>query len=170
MNDLAQTIVNLALAKKTLEDKIADDVTKPVYLCNVKIRRKAIDLVDPCRKCAEYHRTREKHYVTKLEEAEKELKEKGITLEAVVDQTGNISYNAISSGAMGLISSQQGNLTARIDPKLLDAVKQAKNKVLEHQKNATQFEKYLRTFKLAPDTLTLELSVEDIAYFRLGDE
>jgi len=122
-------------------------------------------------KNAKHHREREEHYGKKLEEAEKELREKGITLESVVDTAGNISYNVISSGSFGagVQSTSDGQLQARIDPKLLNEVKRMKNKTIEHKDKAVKFEKYLRAFKAASTTMVIELSVDEVTEFRLGD-
>ena len=54
----------------------------------------------------------------------------------------------------------------RVDQKLMDAVKNAKAKMLEHRDKAWQYEKYARAFALSPDT-RMRLSVEEVYYFGL---
>lgn len=75
--------------------------------------------------------------------------------------------NSICSGAIqGGVN--QTSFQPRIDQILLDKVKVAKNKMLDHRAKAEQYEKYARAFFLADAGIKLKLSVEDITYFKLA--
>lgn len=162
----------VAASKKEVEDKwskIEEERKKNVYSPSAfKVWREASTLVDPCKKCASHHREREKHYTLALEVAEKELREKGVSVE-VYDQTvGAYNYNmaqCMSSGAMTGSTTQ--NFQPRVDQKLLDIVKMNKSKMLDHRSKAEAYERYGRAFSLAEDGQKIELSIEDISYFRL---
>ena len=83
-----------------------------------------------------------------------------------------MNYGAIASGALGNAgfgNVQQQQFQPRIDQKLLDEVKNSKGKMLEHRGKAEQYEKYARAFKIDPERL-IKLTIEDIYYFRIGDE
>ena len=138
----------------------------PYTVNDFSVDRKAGELVEPAKKCGVHHREREKHYTTKLEEAEKELREKGISIE-VYDQNTQTYMNPMNSMCSGAITggvSQQ--FQPRIDQKLLDNVKNAKNKMLEHREKAEKFERLARAFALAPEQV-LRLSVGEIDMFKL---
>lgn len=144
----------------------AEAPTKPIYMNHFYVVKRAGELVKPSKTKAEHHREREKHYIDKLAEAEKELREKGVSVEAY-DPTQNAylqgSMQNVTSGAMTNVNTQ---FQPRIDQTLLDNVKTTKNKMLEHRSAAEQAEKWARAFSQAPEK-EIRLSVEDIHYFRL---
>lgn len=123
-------------------------------------------LVTPARKQGAYHREREKFYTKELERAEAELREKGISLEAF-DSFANayqhLNMNTLCSGSFSLPSQ---TLQPRVDQKLLEAVKSAKDKMLSHRQRAEQYEKYARMFSVCPNEV-VRLSTDDVHYFRL---
>jgi hypothetical protein len=138
--------------------------TKAMRLSEFKFERSARDLIEPSKRCAEYHRSREEHYTKELENAERNLKENGISVE-VYDSRSNTYYGctgSIVSGAMAGTSMLQ----PRVDQKCMDAVKNAKEKMIEHRDLATKYEKYIRAFTCAPES-KIELGVEDVNFFRL---
>lgn len=171
---LLEFVVNsVRQEEKVKQDKFEElrsrDISIPRDKADFWAEKRAGDLVEPSKKRALRHRESEKEYTTKLEEAEKELKEKGISVEVYdsVSQTYQ-SYGNIVSGAFTNVPPSQQNFQPRVDQKLMDAVKNAKSKMLEHREWAKTYEKYARAFALNPDFM-VKLSVEDIHYFRLGD-
>lgn len=128
-----------------------DNPNNAVAPAQFVVDRRAGDLVEPAKKRAAHHRERELHYVTHLEEAEKELREKGVTVDVFDAATGTYmsATNTISSGSIGAPTQQ---FQPRVDPKLLDNVKNAKAKLLAHREKAEQYEKYARAYACAPTT------------------
>lgn len=176
--ELLDFVVNAVRSEeKTKQEKLderrreqeSQDLTIPRTLGAFWAICKTGDLIEPCRRNATHHREREKYHAGKLEEAEKELREKGISLDVYDSNTGTYmnSPNVVCSGAITGVASQQ--FQPRVDQKLLDNVKNSKAKMLEHREAATQFEQYVSAFSINPD-FTLRLSVRDISYFRLGVE
>ena len=151
---------------------------KAKKLCEFKAERKARQLILPAQELAIHHREREKHYTTALEEAEKDFKENGVTVEVYDPKTGmSVSAEhagAVSSGAIQGGNISYGNFTGgnmpkfqpRVNQDLLDKVERSKSKMLEHRNKAEQYEKYARAFACNPEML-IELTVEDIHYFLL---
>jgi hypothetical protein len=136
---------------------------RPQALCNFKFERQAKSLIEPARKCGAYHRSRESYYVKELEKAERELRDKGVSVEVWNPEMGaHMTYASLTSGSMG--GSQK--FEAKIDQKLLDAVTVAKTKMIEHRKKAESYEKYARAFNCAPE-VKVELTVEDCDLFKL---
>lgn len=133
--------------------------------------KKAGELVESCKKQATRCREREKYYTTELEVAEKELRDKGITMQAVDPNTGFSYVNTgnICSGAMTGVSPHNiPKFQPQIDQGMLGAVERAKTKMVEHRSRAEVYEKQARAFAINPDFL-VRLSVDDIYYFRLGE-
>lgn len=167
---------------KRQKEREIEDLTRPVAKEGFWIDIKAASIVEPARKKAAHHREREKHYTKQLEIAEKELREKGISIE-VYDQTtgtyqnyGAITSGSIASGQIGSFNVGGGtaNITQqvfqpRVDQKLLDPVKNATTKMLDHRKRADDYERYARAFSLAPERL-IRLGIADVHYFGLGEE
>lgn len=172
--------------------KEGEDVTRWTTPNTFWVYKPAGDLVEPSRKKAEHHRLREKHYTQKLEEAEKELREKGVSIE-LFDPTTNtyqhVPAGSIASGAIGMgwlnqqtggalvapnaaqLQSLAGSLPQfqpRVDQRLADNAKNAKMKMLEHREKAFAYEKFARAFALDSER-KVRLTVEDIHYFGLGD-
>lgn len=142
---------------------------KSVRLGAFSIERKAGDLIDSSKRRAQQHREREQHYTARLGEAEKELREKGVSVEVWDPSMGTLDFsNVIASGSItsGSITSHGTRFQPKIDQTLLDRVKQAKTKMLDHRNKAEQYEKYARMFSCNPNGL-VELSIEDVHYFRL---
>lgn len=150
--------------------------------------RKAGDLIGVCKDKARRHRERERYYTKKLAESEKELMEKGISMEVYDASTGTYvtqnysnspqgreAFASIASGAISLTgmtgvgNAQSQQFQPRVDQKMLDRVKNNKNKMLEHRAKAEQFEKYAKAFTVNPD-FTLRLSMDDVAHFGLADD
>lgn len=131
---------------------------KAMPLNNFKFERDAKALIEPAKNCAAHHRKREKHYMSVLDDAEKVLREKGVTIEAVNNS------GSLASGSMYGASS---NLQPKIDSTMLEAVKNAKSKVLEHRSAAEGYERYARAFTCCPRSTQVELRLEDVYYFRL---
>jgi hypothetical protein len=138
---------------------------KPCGLGNFTFERTARQLVGPATERAVHHRKREDHYTVELEKAERELREKGVTVE-VYDQGTGTSLSYSNSICSGNVTGMQQNFQPKIDQRLLDLVKNAKNKMLEHRSNAERYEKFSRAFACAPDT-KVTLTVEDAHFFRL---
>ena len=143
------------------EDDLARSRPCNQFWCDVK----AGTLVDPSNTKAKHHREREKHYITKLEETEKELREKGVSIEAF-DQQSHTYHQFQGSIASGAVSSHSMGFQPRVDQKLMDNVTNAKSKMLEHRDKAEKYEKYAKAFSFNPDFL-VRLSVEDVHYFGL---
>jgi len=138
-----------------------------VTLGNFRVNKKAGELIGSCRKNGEHHRKREQFYTKELEIAERVLKEKGVTVEvfdAVKGYYTQVASGAIGSGGLGV----QQNFQAKIDQVMLDAVKKAKDKMLEHREKAEGFERYAKAFSLNAEEI-IRLSVTDIEYFKLGE-
>ncbi len=144
-------------------------------LQSFKFEKLAKELVVPARKCAEHHRSRERHYTQELEKAEAILREKGISMEVVDPRTGFsvASVGSVCSGAVSLGYEASNNpnyapkFQPRVDQGLLGDVERAKTKMLDHGKKAEQYEKYARAFICCPPEAKIELSIEDVHFFRL---
>ena len=169
LEDLVTHLIDTA--RRAEQEKY--EKNKPMTLTNFKFERTAKRLVEPARSCAAHHRFREQFYVKELERAEKDLREKGITTE-VVDAAGTPVFTggmaAICSGSIsyGSHPSQVApKFQAKADPVLLAAVERNKNKMIEHGRKADQYEKYARAFACAPLDASVELSVDDVNFFRL---
>jgi hypothetical protein len=131
--------------------------------------KKAGELAAPCAKKAAHHRSREEHWTKRLEEAEKELREKGVSVE-VYDSASQTYMNptgSLISGAMTGAAIQ--NFQPRVDQRLLDSVKNCKAKMLEHRSKAENYEKLARAYRVNPE-FSLKLNVEEVTYYGLGDE
>lgn len=124
-------------------------------------------LVAPCQKKAAHHRTREKFYVERLEVAEKELREKGVSMEVFDSAVGGYA-NTLTYLCSGSIAPTQ-NFQPRVDQRYLDAVKWAKAKMLEHKGKAETYEKYAVAYSFNP-TFSLKLDVEAINFYGLGGQ
>ena len=142
------------------------DSRRATPLGSLKIERTAGALRTPTQRCLEYHRGREEFYTGELEKAEKDLRENGISLDAIDQLTGMVYQGHIASGA---INSNQVNFQPRVDQKLLDRVKRAKDKMLEHRNKAVEYEKWLRVFRCAPADYRIELTTNEVTYFRLEE-
>lgn len=135
-------------------------------LSGFRVVREARFLVGPAKKNAAHHREREKHYCGELEKAEVKLRTDGVTVKVWDPSKG---YNlqtpsgGIGSGAIGNTGAQ---FQAQMDQGMMDAVRNAKDKMIEHRQEAEKFEKYARAFACAPTT-TIELTVEDVHLFKL---
>lgn len=141
----------------------------PVNASSLRVVVSAKQLIEPCKAKAKRRRESEAEWTKKLEEAEKELREKGVSVE-LVDHTGtiNVYQNILASGCISPgYTGQQQNFQPQVDQKLLGAVKTAKAKMLEKRGEAVQYEKYARAFSVAPDRPII-LSVDDVSYFGLG--
>lgn len=139
--------------------------TRPVVPSGFFVVVRAGALIEPAKKKVEQHRAREQHYTERLAEAEKELREKGVSVELFDLNTG--TYREFSgSVCSGNISVPTQNFQPRIDQKLMDNVKNAKNKMMEHRDKAMGYEKYARAFSQAKER-EIRLTVEDIHYFGL---
>jgi hypothetical protein len=161
-DQLVNKLITLAI-----EDEKKDKAQMPSFF---KFERRAKDLIPNCKANAIHHREREKFHTANLEKAEAELKEKGITIEAIDPKTGFAFEGSVMSGNMQYAAtsnlSQMPKFTPRIDQTMLASVERSKTKMLEHRGKAEQFEKYARAFSCAPDLL-VELTVDDCHYFRL---
>lgn len=167
-------IINLILAGYEAELKRRDKNEDRMYPATFQIEILAGKLVGPTRRRFEHHKARESHYQEQLNEAEKELREKGVSIEVTEDPQRPGTYNICVSGSMGgqqsLAGSENAKLQAVLDPKLLEAVKKAKGKVIHHLKEKTFFENQLRAFRLAPPDLKLTLTTTDIDRYKLEPE
>jgi len=149
---------------------------RPVPLGMFRVERRARDLLGPARKCAEYHRGRAEHYTKELEAAEKDLREKGVSVEvfdpstgtamSVQNAMGNIASGLISAPLYGSAPGQAPRFQPHIDQGLLQKVERAKTKMLDHRAKAEQYEKHARAFTCAPD-VAVALTAEEVTYFRL---
>ena len=128
-----------------------------------KVERLARTLIAPAKKKATHHRDREKHYTKELEKAEKVLRQKGISLEVFDWSTGTMKINS-SSVASGRIDSPSATFQPTVDQRMLDTVKNAKNKMLEHRGKAEWFGKLACAFACSPDS-KISLTVEDVHSF-----
>jgi hypothetical protein len=163
MKELLDFVVNAVKAEER-RARESEDETKPVAPTLFFVTVLAGILVEPSRKKAERHRERERDWIKKLEDAEKELREKGVSVEVYDQNAGTYLNTAIL--ASGAIGAQTQMFQPRVDQKLLDNVKHAKAKMLEHRSKAEQYEKYARAFALDKER-KVRLSVEDIHYFGL---
>lgn len=136
---------------------------KAMSICDFRFERRTKELIVPSKSCARHHRKRETFYMESLENAEKELREKGVSVEVVEQGLAPYMGNVIS----GSMVTPTSNFAPKIDQKLLEAVKLAKTKVIEHRNKAERYEKLARAFTCCPPDATLELSVEDVDFFRL---
>ncbi len=137
----------------------------PVVLSGFRVTKKAKESIEPSRIRAEKHREREAEYTKKLEEAEKDLRENGVSVEVFDPQAG---YTIPAQGciASGAISSMQSQFQPRVNNEKMEKVKAFKNKMLEHRQEAEKFEKWGRAFRCNPDE-TIVLTVEEVHWFRL---
>lgn len=160
----------VAFLIKNTEEKLKQDKedkeAKGMSLGGFRFPKLAKDLVEPARLRAEHHRAREKHYVEELAVAEKELREKGVSVE-VFDQATSTYMNQANIIASGNIQTHSAVFQPRIDQRLLDSVKNAKSKMLSHRSSAEQYEKYARAFACCPLGAKVDLGVEDVHYFKL---
>lgn len=152
--------------QKQREIDRANEKTEPICKERFWLDREAGTLIESCKKKAERHREREKHYITKLEEAEKDLKENGVSIEAYDQMAGIYVPHVSGSICSGTIQNRGTNFQPRVDQRLVDNVNSAKSKMLEHREKAVQYEKYARAFALDPKRL-IRLTVEDVTYFGL---
>lgn len=170
---LLEFVVNSVRAEeKAKYDKLeesrnlAKNIARPVnqYWAEVD----AQELIGPCKKKATTHREREKFWTTKLEEAEKELREKGVSVE-VFDQNTQTYMNPMNSLLSGAITGAAfQSFQPRVDQKLLDNVKNCKNKMLEHREKVVGYEKLIRAFSFNPG-YRVKLSIDDVTYYGLGE-
>lgn len=167
MNDKVFDFVVNAVRQQEMvryEDERSKD---PVPPCSFTVTRPAGELVQSCRVKVAHHREREKHYITKLEEAEKKLRDEGVSMDVFDSSTGTfMGYQHVASGNLGI---PQQNFQPRIDQGMLDSVKNNKNKMLEHRGKAEDYDRYARAFTCGPEQL-VKLSVADVTYFGLGVE
>lgn len=149
--------------------KEVEDKTKAIYPASFTVEVAAGALIEPSRKNGKFHREREKYYSDELEKSETELREKGITIDVFDQQSQSyMNYGVIVSGALPSSNANQQVFQPRVDQKLMDNVKHAKSKMLEHRGKAEQFEKYVRAFQLDRNRL-IKLTIEEVHYFRLGE-
>lgn len=149
---------------------------KAMPLSDFKFERQAKQLIAPVKSCGIHHREREKFYTEQLEKAEKKLREEGVSVEIVDPKTG-VSFGQMGSLVSGSISvSQFENYTntinlpkfqPKINQDLLQSVEKAKTKMLEHRSKAERYEKLARAFACCPTDAKVELTVEDVSFFRL---
>lgn len=169
MTDKIFDFIVASVRKEEDNKQKAKNSVEPVYASQFTVDKMAGDLVEPSRKKAQYHRERELEHTKKLELAEVELREKGVTTSAIDPNTG-FSYSNTGSVCSGAISNFGGGkapqFQAIIDQTLLGNVERAKNKMLEHRQKADQYAKYARAFALGRDRL-VRLSIDDITYFGL---
>lgn len=131
---------------------------------------KAGHLIEPCKKKASHHRERERYWCKQLEEAEKELREKGISLDVYDSKSSTyVGPAMICSGALfsGSVSAPHQTFQPRVDQKLLDNVKNCKNKMIEHRDKAKEYEELAVGYSYNPE-FTFALGVKDIVYYGLG--
>lgn len=155
--------VNFMIEAALREEKSRN---KSNYLREFTVERSAKSLVTPASKLEKHHRGREKHYTKILQDAEKELREKGISVELydpLIGAVQTVPFNLAS----GSISNSASSFQPKIDSKLLDAVKNAKAKMFEHRNKAETYEKFARAFKCANPQFKIKLSVEDVHFFQL---
>lgn len=171
--------------RKREKEKEAEEGIKPLIKDFFRVDVKTGTLVDPCKTKAIKHRERETHWMKKLEVAEKELREKGISVEVFDNATGTfMNFASVASGTLRSLNETTGgalvspllnyanstqSFQPRIDQKLLDTVKNAKGKMLEHRGKKEQYEKYARAFSLDCERL-IRLGVEDVTYFGLASD
>lgn len=170
---LEKLIDGMLVATRDAERRSREDEEKNKNLFSpgqLVLERDARSLAVPAKKCAMHHRERETYYTKSLENAEKELREKGVSME-VYDQSLGAYLNAAQHVASGNITSNQTmtSFQPRIDQALLDKVKVAKQKMLEHREEAKRYEEYARAFWLADEGIKVKLTVHDVTYFRLVD-
>lgn len=152
-----------------------DRANDPMPLGQFRFSRPARQLVGPAAEKSIHHRNRERHYTAVLERAEVEMREKGVTVEAVDPKTGVAFGPSLSSGTISHTNfDQYGNAAgavpkfeARVDRRLQEAVERAKAKMLEHRARAEKYEKYARAFACCPEDAQVELTVEDVHFFGL---
>lgn len=163
LKDLVQTYTAKQVEDARKAKKLDPDPISPHCF---KVERQAGSLVQSAKDCAKHHRERETYYVKALEEAEKDLRENGVSME-VYDASAKAYLNVTSASiCSGGIGSHQQQFQPRIDQARMDKVTNAKNKMLEHRNAASQYEKYAAAFALAPDTVIV-LTIEEVHYFRL---
>lgn len=161
-------------AKQEKIDKEKDEINDPTVprptsqfwaICMAQ------DLILPCERKARHHRQREQYWCKQLEEAEKELKEKGIQLDVYDSRSSTYvgSVGSVCSGALlsGSIGSPTQSFQPRVDQKLLDNVKNCKNKLIEHRDKAMEYERLATGYSYNP-MFTFRLTVKEIEYYGLG--
>lgn len=153
--------------RRKAEDKERqEDPKRPVTPWQFTIIKEAGELVSALKEKMVYHKEREQKWTLALEEAEKKLREEGISLEAF--DTVAHQYQSYGSIASGCINSNTSHIQPQpqVDQKLLGDVKHAKERMLYHRGEAEKAEKLARAYSQDP-TKEIRLGVEDIHYFRL---
>jgi hypothetical protein len=143
---------------------------KPVHIGNFLVTVKAKDLIVPSKNRSRHHREREQFYTKELEIAERNLREKGVSLEYYDEIKGyhvSVTSGAIGSGSLSAASKQA--FQPKIDQTLMDNVKRAKEKMLEHRGAADGFDQYIRAFSLNQEQ-EIVLTPADVKYFNLGEQ
>jgi hypothetical protein len=173
---ISDKLLDLIISSVRFEDKVrydklqeAEDTTRPLAKDLFWVDRQAGDLIAPCKAKAERRRAAEQEWTKKLEAAETELREKGVSVELYDSAAGGYvqTQNILASGAIGTFGNASAqNFQPRVDQRLLDAVKHAKSKMLDSRAQAEKYEKYARAFACDPRRL-VRLSIEDIHYFGL---
>lgn len=141
------------------EERDRADAVPTVH--GLSVKKSVGELIAPTRKCVQHHRQREMYWIGKLTEAEKKLREDGVTVE--YDANGQYANSLISGSMYG----PSGELTAKIDNQLLDVVKRAKASVLSHRTSAEGYERHLQMFLCCDPATIISLAATDVAYFRL---
>ena len=160
------------LIEKVREEERRD---KPRSLSSFSFDRSAKSLIKPAQERARHHRTREEYYTRELEYAEKNLREKGISMEVIDPNTGfgygsgSVCSGAISVGNTTNYPTSLPKFQPKINQDMLGAVERAKTKMLEHRGRAEGYEKYARAFLCCPPDMKVLLTVEDIFFFRLEE-
>ncbi len=167
---MLEFVINSVRAEEAQKQKTKDEAaepTKPLSPAQFYVHKKAGDLVENCKRKGTHYREREKEFTKKLEESEKELREKGVTMDAYNTSTGTYQqFQNTQTLASGSIQGPQVTFQPRIDQRLMDNVKNSKDKMLEYRDKAAQYEKYARAFACDRERL-LRLTTEDITYFGL---
>lgn len=81
---LDKLVDSMLLATKDAERRLREEEERNKKIFSpsqLYLEKEASSLAPSCKKCAIHHREREAHYVTELENAEKELREKGVSME-----------------------------------------------------------------------------------------
>lgn len=177
MFDTLDKLISENLAFREQEKSRKGELYQP--LVSFRVNKLAKDLIEPARRKAAHHRAREAFYTSELEKSEKELREKGITVEVKDPTTGLMVAKSICSGSIsagGLEAfNQYGNMTTpgnlpkfepRFDSTLLSIVEKHKTKMLEHRDKTLKYDKWARAFACSPET-KVELTVEDVWFFEL---
>jgi len=155
-----------ALVNRLLNEATNGSEKERLRLHHFSVIKKAKELIAPCRKQMDHHREREKFYTTELENSEKELREKGVNMEAFDPNKGYGTPFSNMPIASGNVSNAGVIFRPQIDQRLMDVVNRNKSKMLEHRDEAVKFEKYLMAFSCNPNE-TLRLDVNEIWMFKL---